>query len=119
MLKINFSFKIKIVINASKIVRRVSLLRIERYNYINAINPDKPKDRFQKGKRFLARIKNITREGAELEVEEGIMYAKLEKPIGMGIGDIVEFEITDRNEEKITLKVIKNDDTDSRFDIRI
>lgn len=94
-------------------------MRIEKYNYINAINPDKPKDRFKKGKRFLARIKNITREGAELEVEEGVMYAKLEKAIGVGIGDIVEFEITDRSEEKITLKVIRNDDTDGKFDVRI
>ena len=84
-------------------------MKIERNNYVDSINPDKPKDKYQKGRKFKARVKNITPEKVELEVEEGVMSARLEARIGVGIGDIVEFEVTDRDEDRITLKHIKQE----------
>lgn len=93
-------------------------MQVDRLHYVRAIDSDKPKDRFQKGRKFKARIRNITRDGVELEVEEGIMTARLETGTGFGIGDIEEFEITDRTDDRITLKHIKSDDN-KKFDIRV
>jgi len=94
-------------------------MKIERNNYVHGIDPDKPRDKYQKGRRFKARVKNITPDKVDLEVEEGIMSARLDARIGVGIGDIVEFEVTDRDEDRITLKHIKQEKIDDKFDIRI
>ena len=94
-------------------------MKIEKSNYVHGIDPDKPRDKYQKGRRFKARVKNITPDKVELEVEEGVMSARLDTRIGVGIGDIVEFEVTDRDEDRITLKHIKQEKIDDKFDIRI
>ena len=64
-------------------------------------------------------VPNITPDKVELEVEEGVMSARLETRMGVGIGDIVEFEVTDRDEDRITLKHIKQEKLDDKFDMRI
>ena len=92
---------------------------IEKNNYVYGIDPDKPRDKYQKGRRFKARVKNITPDKVEIEVEEGVMTARLETRMGVGIGDIVEFEVTDRDEDRITLKHIKQEIIDDKFDMRI
>jgi len=94
-------------------------MKIEKNNYVYGIDPDKPRDKYQKGRRFKARVKNITPDKVELEVEEGVMSARLDARIGVGIGDIVEFEVTDRDEDRITLKHIKQEKIDDKFDMRI
>lgn len=94
-------------------------MKIENNNYLHWVDPDKPRDKYQKGRKFKARIKNITPDKVELEVEEGIMEARLESHIGFGIGDWVEFEVTDRDEERIVLKHIKKQTIDKKFDMRI
>ena len=47
------------------------------------------------------------------------MTARLATRMGVGIGDIVEFEVTDRDEDRITLKHIKQEKIDDKFDMRI
>jgi ribosomal protein S1 len=94
-------------------------MKIEKNNYVYGIDPDKPRDKYQKGRKFKARVKNITPDKVELEVEEGVMSARLETRMGVGIGDIVEFEVTDRDEDRITLKHIKQEKLDDKFDMRI
>ena len=94
-------------------------MRIEKSNYLHSIDPDKPKDKYQKGRKFKARIKNITPDKVELEVDEGIMEARLESHIGFGIGDWVEFEVTDRDDDRIVLRHIKKQINDKKFDMRI
>ena len=95
---------------------------INRLNYIRAINPDQEKDRFRKGKKFHSRIKNISRDGkVELELDDGlILEARLEERISAGIGDIVLFEITERTDDFIKLKYIKEKGQgDKKFDVRV
>ena len=94
-------------------------MKIEKNNYVYGIDTDKPKDKYQKGRRFKARVKNITPDEVELEVEEGVMTARLDKRIGVGIGDIVEFEVTDRADDRIELKHIKKEKINDKFDMRI
>ncbi|MBQ7668000.1 MAG: hypothetical protein IJS47_01570 [Clostridia bacterium] len=94
-------------------------MRVDDINYVGAINPDKPKDRFQKGRRFKARVKNITPNTVELEVEEGIMTAGIATNMGVHIGDIAEFEVTARTDDRIELKHIKQEKIDEGFDMRI
>jgi len=94
-------------------------MKINDINYVSAINPDKPKDRFQKGKRFKARVKNITPDSVELVVEEGIITARMTKNMGAHIGDIAEFEVIERTEDRMELKHIKQDKIDEKFDMRI
>ena len=87
----------------------MNINEINRLNYIHAIDPDKQNDRFRKGKKFHSRIKNISRDGkVELELEDGIILeARLEERIAAGIGDVVLFEITERTDDFIKLKYIK------------
>ena len=95
---------------------------INRLSYIRAINPDQENDRFRKGKKFHSRIKNISRDGkVELELDDGlILEARLEERISAGIGDIVLFEITERTDDFIKLKYIKEKGQgDKKFDVRV
>lgn len=95
--------------------------RVDGFNYVGAVNPDK-QDRFKKGKRFHSRIKNISRDGkVELELEDGlILEARLEERISAGIGDIVLFEIVERDDGYIKLKYIKEKGQgDKKFDVRV
>jgi len=95
--------------------------RVDGFNYVGAVNPDK-QDRFKKGKRFHSRIKNISRDGkVELELEDGlILEARLEERISAGIGDVVLFEITERDDGYIKLKYIKEKGQgDKKFDVRV
>lgn len=94
-------------------------MRINDINYVSAINPDKPKDRFQKGKKFKARVKNITPNSVELEVEEGVITARIASNMGTHIGDIAEFEVVERTEDRMEIKHIKQDKIDEKFDMRI
>jgi len=94
-------------------------MKIDDINYVSAINSDKPRDRFQKGKRFKARVKNITPDGVELQVEEGIIKARLNTNMGAHIGDIAEFEVVERTEDRMELKHIKQDKIDEKFDMRV
>ena len=102
-------------------------MKIERNNYVYGIDPDKPRDKYQKGRKFKARVKNTGNlnsgyfrgDKVELEVEEGVMTARLETRMGVGIGDMVEFEVTARDEDRITLKHIKQEIIDDKFDMRI
>lgn len=94
-------------------------MEINDINYVSAINPDKPKDRFQKGKRFKARVKNITPNSVELVVEEGIITARVASNMGAHIGDIAEFEVVERTDDRMELKHIKQDKIDEKFDMRI
>jgi len=94
-------------------------MKINDINYVSAINPDKPRDRFQKGKRFKARVKNITPDSVELIVEEGIITARIATNMGVYIGDIAEFEVVERTEERMELKHIKQDKLDEKFDMRV
>ena len=92
---------------------------VNRINYVRAI---KEKDRFRKGKRFHSRIKNISRDGkVELELDDGlILEARLEERISAGIGDIVLFEITERTDDIIKLKYIKEKGQgNEKFDVRV
>ena len=96
--------------------------RLNSLGYVGAVNPDKEKDRFRKGKKFHSRIKNISRDGkVELELEDGlILEARLEERISAGIGDIVLFEITERTDDFIKLKYIKEKGQgDKKFDVRV
>ena len=100
----------------------MNIKEINRLNYINAINPDKQNDRFKKGKKFHSRIKNISRDGkVELELEDGIVLeARLEERIAAGIGDVVLFEITERTDDFIKLKYIKEKGQgEKKFDVRV
>lgn len=100
----------------------MNINEVDRLNYIRAVNPDKQEDRFKKGKKFRSRIKNISRDGkVELELEDGlIMEARLEERISAGIGDLVLFEITERNDDFIKLKYIKEKGQgDKKFDVRV
>lgn len=94
-------------------------MKINDVNYVSSINPDKPKDRFQKGRRFKARVKNITPDSVELVVDEGIIIARISTNMGAHIGDIAEFEVVERTEEKMELKHIKQEKIDEKFDMRI
>jgi len=94
-------------------------MKIDDINYVSAINPDKPRDRFQKGKRFKARVKNITPDSVELVVEEGVINARITKNMGAHIGDIAEFEVVERTEDRMEIKHIKQDKIDEKFDMRI
>jgi len=101
---------------------RMNINEVNRLNYINAVDPDKEKDRFRKGKKFHSRIKNISRDGkVELELEDGIILeARLEERISAGIGDVVLFEITERTDDMIKLKYIKEKGQgDKKFDVRV
>ena len=100
----------------------MNINEINRLNYIKAINPDEKGDRFKKGKKFHSRIKNISRDGkVELELDDGlILEAWLEERISAGIGDIVLFEITERTDDFIKLKYIKEKGQgDKKFDVRV
>ena len=100
----------------------MNINKINRLNYIQAVNPDKQEDRFRKGKKFHSRIKNISRNGkVELELEDGIILeARLEERIPAGIGDTVLFEITERTEDTIKLKYIKEKGQgEKKFDVRV
>lgn len=100
----------------------MNINEVDRLNYIRAINPDQPKDRFKKGKKFHSRIKNISRDGkVELELEDGlILEARLEERIAAGIGDVVLFEITERTDDFIKLKYIKEKGQgEKKFDVRV
>ena len=100
----------------------MNINEVDRLNYIRAVNPDKQEDRFKKGKKFRSRIKNISRDGkVELELEDGlIMEARLEERISAGIGDLVLFEITERTDDFIKLKYIKEKGQgDKKFDVRV
>ena len=95
---------------------------VNRLNYVGAINPDKEKDRFKEGKKFHSRIKNISRDGkVELELEDGlVLEARLEERISAGIDDIVLFEITERTDDFIKLKYIKEKGQgNEKFDVRV
>lgn len=101
---------------------QMNINEINRLNYIHAIDPDKQNDRFRKGKKFHSRIKNISRDGkVELELEDGvILEARLEERIAAGIGDVVLFEITERTDDFIKLKYIKEKGQgEKKFDVRI
>lgn len=91
-------------------------------SYIHAINPEQNKDRFAKGRKFHSRIKNISRDGkVELELPDGIVLeARLEERIAAGIGDVVLFEITERTDDLIKLKYIKEKGQgEKKFDVRV
>ena len=95
---------------------------VNRLSYVRGVNPDQEKDRFRKGKKFHSRIKNISRDGkVELELDDGlILEARLEERISAGIGDVVLFEITERTDELIKLKYIKEKGQgDKKFDVRV
>lgn len=56
-----------------------------------------------------------------MELEDGIILeARLEERIAAGIGDIVLFEITERTDDFIKLKYIKEKGQgEKKFDVRI
>lgn len=101
----------------------MNINEINRANYINAINPDTPRDRFKKGKKFRARIKNISRNGeVELELEDDlVLNARLEERIAAGIGDDALFEIVERTEDTIKLKYLheEGEEENKKFDVRV
>ena len=79
--------------------------------------------KLKKGDKIKTRIINITPNEVELLLADGTSFnARLEERITAYIGDEAEFLVTDKNDDRISLKFIKDDESDDNknaFDMRV
>ena len=79
--------------------------------------------KLKKGDKINTRIINITPNEVELLLADGTSFnARLEERITAYIGDEAEFLVTDKNDDRISLKFIKDDESDDNknaFDMRV